>query len=276
MTRHNPAALDSPAHRIAATLVEARRAGTSLPTFPGTLPADLASAYNCQDAAISMWDDAIIGWKVGGVPSGEWDRLGATRVAGPIFKSALRNAGDGRAVPFPVFDGGFAAVEAEFTLRLSHDAPPSRLVWTTAEALEMIASVHISIETAGSPLPNINELGPTAVASDFGNNAGLILGPPIADWDNRNFESVLCQTNIDGVSVGCGDALSLFYGPIESLRFLLENCARRGRPLKAGTLVATGAVTGIHDIRVGQVARVEFGPYGTIDCRAEAFTGATS
>jgi 2-keto-4-pentenoate hydratase len=125
-------------------------------------------------------------------------------------------------------------------------------------------------------LADINVLGPTAVASDFGNNAGLILGPPIADWQKRAFESLSCETTIDGICVGRGNALSLVGGPVESLRFLLENCARRGRPLKTGTLVATGAVTGIHDIRSGQVARIDFGPYGAIDCRAESFAGGTS
>ncbi len=276
MTSSLSSAFTPTARRIATILVEARRTGTPLPAFPGTLPTDLAGAYDCQEAAIALWKEVIIGWKVGGIPADAWDRLGATRVAGPIFKAALRNAEEGQVVPFPVFHGGFAAVEAEFTVQLSHDAPPDRLDWTTDEALEMIGAIHISVETAGSPLANINVLGPTAVASDFGNNAGLILGPPIVEWQKRAFESTPCETMIDGICVGRGNALSLVRGPVESLRFLLENCARRDRPLTAGTLVATGAVTGIHDIRAGQIARIEFGPYGTIGCRAQAFAGGSS
>ena len=34
----------------------------------------------------------------------------------------------------------------------------------------------MGVEMAGSPLATINELGPTVVAADFGNNNGLILG----------------------------------------------------------------------------------------------------
>jgi 2-keto-4-pentenoate hydratase len=56
------------------------------------------------------------------------------------------------------------------------------------------------------------------------------------------------------------------------VRCLLEHCARRGRPLKAGQLVSTGAATGIHDIEVGQVGRVSFASRGSISCRTFAAT----
>jgi 2-keto-4-pentenoate hydratase len=52
--------------------------------------------------------------------------------------------------------------------------------------------------------------------------------------------------------------------PLDALVFLLENLARRGRTLKAGQLVSTGAVTGVHDIRIGQRSRVSFNGSGDI------------
>ena len=251
---------------IAAAFVTARSSGQSLAGFPGdTIPDDLAFSYQCQDAAIAQWKDDIVGWKVGGVPPHLWNKLGVTRVVGPIFKRALRQES------FPVFAGGFAAVEAEFTMVIGRDAPADQLDWTVEQARDLVGAVHLSIETAGSPLATINDLGPTVVASDFGNNAGLILGPVLPDWQSNDFEHVVSRTLIDGLEVGRGNALTLSGGPFESLRLLLENCARRGRPLKAGTLAATGAVTGVHDIRAGHTARVEFGTFGVIECRAEAF-----
>ena len=39
--------------------------------------------------------------------------------------------------------------------------------------------------------------------------------------------------------------------------------------LKAGDLVTTGAVTGVHDIVAGQTARIDFGTFGEIQCRAK-------
>jgi len=52
----------------------------------------------------------------------------------------------------PVFEGGFAAVEAEFVFRLASDAPSDKVQWTPEEASRIAAAMHIGIETAGSPL----------------------------------------------------------------------------------------------------------------------------
>ena len=58
--------------------------------------------------------------------------------------------------------------------------------------------MYIGIEIASSPLQNINDYGPAVVASDFGNNAGLLLGAEISDWQTRSLESLNCETRIDG------------------------------------------------------------------------------
>ena len=52
--------------------------------------------------------------------------------------------------------------------------------------------------------------------------------------------------------------------------FALSRSARRGRPLKAGDLIATGNATGIHDILPGQQARIEFHGHGSIEALAVA------
>ncbi|MET0890103.1 MAG: 2-keto-4-pentenoate hydratase, partial [Stenotrophomonas maltophilia] len=50
---------------IARHFVSARQHGQSLPDFPGTIPEDLVTAYQVQDQAIALWDDQVVGWKVG-------------------------------------------------------------------------------------------------------------------------------------------------------------------------------------------------------------------
>jgi 2-keto-4-pentenoate hydratase len=248
---------------VAETFVNARRAAAALADFPGVPPSDLDGAYACQDIAIALWDDRIAGWKIGRIGPDLEARFGRSRLCGPIFSRAVWRAG-AEPVEFPVFEGGFAAVEAEFVYVVGKDAPAWKLQWSREEAQEMVGAVHIGVEPAGSPLATINALGPTVVVSDFGNNAGLILGPEAPEVD----EALLCESFIDGQSVGRGRAADMPGGPLESLRFLLENCARRGKPLQAGHLVTTGAITGVHDIRVGQSARLSFGRYGEIECRA--------
>jgi 2-keto-4-pentenoate hydratase len=269
-------AFGTEASAIAKRFVAARRSGQPLAAFPGRLPADLAEAYACQDAAIELVEDAIAGWKVGLITGAAAAAYKQDRLAGPIFASRVRRAEAGKHVPFAVFRAGFAAVEAEFLLLLGRDAPAEQRDWTRTEARELIAAVHIGVETAGSPLATINDLGPTAIVADFGNNAGLIVGPELPGWRTKPVEQWQCETFIDGAAVGSGHGGVPPGGPFESLRFLLELCARRGRPLKAGTWVSTGAITGVHDVVAGQSARVMFRDAGEILCRAEPFGGATS
>ena len=135
-----------------------------------------------------------------------------------------------------MFAKGFAAIEAEFVVQLAKDAPANVAEWTTETARRFVKAMYIGIEIASSPLANINDFGPAVVASDFGNNAGLLLGAEIVDWQTRSLESLNCETRIDGVVVGRGSAAAVSGGPLAALAFALRCNARRGRPLRAGEL----------------------------------------
>jgi len=245
---------------IARRFVEARLRRRAVNGFPGALPTDMAAAYATQDAAISLWPDSVAGWKVGGVPPALQPVLGVHRVAGAIFANNVLKA-NGRALEVEAIEGGFFAIEAEFVARLADDLPSDKSDWTCEEAAEQIDAVFVGIELAGSPLSEINDLGSAVVASDFGNNAGLIVGREVPDWRER-LDSIAAETVVAGEVVGRGLASSLAGGPMESVRFLMEHCARWGRPLKAGTLISTGAVTGVHRVHAPVEAVCRFEGFG--------------
>jgi 2-keto-4-pentenoate hydratase len=266
----NPTSTSSTAaaRAIAERLVAARRSASPLADFPGPLPTDLDTAYAIQGAGIALWPDTVAGWKVGRLAP-EWqEQFREDRLVGPIFGAAIRQAHADRTLEFPVYENGFAAVEAEFIFRLNADAPATKKAWTADEAIDLDLDLLVGIETAGSPLASINILGPGAIVSDFGNNAGLIVGSQIANWRRRDPQSLVAEVWIDGRCVGRGGAASLPGGPLAGLVFALARCAQLGRPLKAGDLISSGATTGIHDIRVGQSACVRFGADGEIHCRS--------
>lgn len=247
---------------IARAFVDARRNGRALTTWPGVQPASLDAAYAIQDEAIALWPDRIAGWKLGRINAPHDARFGAGRLAGPIFSRAVWTAA---ALPtrFGVIDGGFAAVEAEYVLELGETAP-DRDDWTAISVEPLVARVFTGVEIAGSPFAGINDHGPAVTASDFGNNAGLILGTEIAGWRDRLL-GLTCTMSVDGAVVGRGGAASIPGGPLDSLAFLLNLLHRRGRRLEAGQLVSTGAATGVHDILAGQRAVADFGDDGRIE-----------
>jgi 2-keto-4-pentenoate hydratase len=264
----SPDACEQRARSIAETFVAARLAAVPLQAFPGVVPPDLVAAYRCQDAAIALWPDVVVGWKVGWIGAAQQRIYGEERLVGPIFRNAVRAAQLDDEVEFPVFAGGFAAVEAEFVFRIAADAPAGKLEWSDEEAARLVAGMHIGVEPASSPLATINELGPAVVVADFGNNAGLLLGPEVAGWQERIRAGMACETFIDGRSVGRGGTARLPKGPLGALAFALARCALRGRALRAGDLVSTGAASGIHDILPGQSAVLAFDGIGSLRCRA--------
>ncbi len=257
-------AVRSAAEAVAHRFVEARLARRALADYPGDLPQDMATAYATQDAAIAAYPDEIVAWKVGMVPPALQDRLGTHRVAGPIFARNLWIATD-EPTPLPAFVGGFAAVEAEFVARVGR-IDPEQVDWSIEQAVAAIEALHVGVEFAGSPLKTINDLGSAVVASDFGNNAGLVLGAEISNWATR-LDEIQVETIVDGTVVGNGMAASIPRGILESVRFLLEHCARSGRPLAAGALISTGAVTGVHEVVPGAVSACSFSSVSTIHCR---------
>src|SRR5690606_5858087 len=120
----------------------------------------------------------------------------------PIFRGTIREIESAAQASLPLYVGGFAAIEAEFVAVIARDAPAERRQWSLDEASGMIADLRIGLELASSPLARINDLGPAVTASDFGNNAGLIVGPSIRNWRERSLESMACEAFIDGESVG--------------------------------------------------------------------------
>lgn len=242
---------------VAAELVAARREGRSLPGFPGTHPASMAEAYRIQELAMSRWRDTLVGWKIGYIsadrrPAGDPDRL-----VGPVWRQQCHQGeGHAPAAEVGIFGSGFAAVEAELVIQLSQDLPAhAHADWTAVEAANLDQRLLFGIEVASSPIPDINSLGPTVIAADFGNNNGLVLGTVLAP--RLDGEPVQLACYVDGQLIGEGTADNLPGGIHHGLATALNILGSRGQLIPAGTLFATGAITGIHSIAPGQHCRVE-------------------
>ncbi|KPF77124.1 hypothetical protein IP78_12985 [Brevundimonas sp. AAP58] len=273
MTAASAASVQTATAMVAARFVEARLASRALPDYPGPVPTDMATAYAIQDAAIAAWPDDVVGWKLGRIAPPLDVRFGAGRLAGPIFGRNVWQAGP-EPTPFSAIVGGFTAVEAEYVLKLgeSPKVRPAGGSWNATSVSPYVEAVHIGVEIAGSPFPGINDHGPAVTASDFGNNAGLILGPAVPDWRDR-LSDLTCRMEIDGGEVGTGGARSIPGGPLDSLAFLLNLLETLGRRIEAGQLISSGAATGVHRLTAGQIAVADFGDDGQIACVAVPAVG---
>ena len=250
---------------IAAAFVVARREARALADYPGPKPATMAEAYAIQNRALALDGRRVAGWKVGRIGPPADAQFGANRLTGPVFADSLCYAEAGTSTAMPVYVGGFAAVEGEFLL---HVAPGYQgpLPQDDAATLALLDEVRIGIEIASSPYAGINEDGPPVTVSDFGNNMGLILGTPIADWRHRDLNAIEVVAEVDGREVGRASTATMLDGPLGAVRFLLANLAERGIDASGGLWVSSGAITGVHEVSPGQGARVHFEGLGHIAC----------
>jgi 2-keto-4-pentenoate hydratase len=242
---------------VAAELVAARREGRSLTGFPGVVPTTMAEAYQIQDLAMSRWQDSLVGWKIGYISADRRTAGEPDWLVGPIWRNQCHLSEENvSAAEVGIFATGFAAVEAELVIRLEQDLPADGGAgWTAEETADLEQRLYIAIEVASSPIPDINALGPTVIAADFGNNNGLVLGSVLADQPHGVSVELACY--VDGQVVGEGSAENLPGGIHSGLATALNILASRAQPVRAGMVFATGAITGIHPIGPGQRCRVE-------------------
>lgn len=254
---------------ISSALVDARLSARPLQEYPGQLPETMEQAYAIQAASIERWPDEVAGWKVAKISPDVSSRLGAERLAGPIFKSSVHTAQPGSRLSVPIYEGGFAAVEAEFVLELGATVQPIDKDYSDDELIDLIRTVYAGSEIASSPFGLVNDLGPTSTASEFGNNAGVVVGPEIADWRTRLQEPLSATVTVDDVEVGHADAVTIAENPLQALRFLINLCASRGIELPTGTLVSSGAITGVHNVQLSSAARIDYGALGGFELAFE-------
>jgi len=255
---------------IAEAFVAARREARPLGAFPVRLPDVLDDSVAVQETALRLTGERIAGWKVAMVPPHLRVPLAAERLAGPVDATTVIRCAAGDVVEIAVYDGGFAAVEAEFVVVLGDEPRPGAEGFTAEAIRDAVARIHAGVEVASSPLPTLNDLGPLAVVCDHGNNAGVVVGPAIEGWRDLPPTDLASRTRVDGTIVGDGSAASVPGGPLGAVAWLAGHLAARGRRLAAGDVISTGMTTGVHPVRPGATARVDFAHAGGFDLEVVA------
>ena len=253
---------------IARAFLAARAKKTPLTVYPGAMPGTMAEAYAIQDAAIAFDGRRVGGWKVGRIASDLVERYGGNRLTGPIFADEIVDAGAGEIPDKPVYGAGFAAGEGEILLCFGEVGDRDYNLDSVRDA---IADVRTGIEIASSPFPEINRHGPAVTASDYGNNKGLVLGPPVPDWRNADLIRMPVAFAIDGEAVGSATMETMLDGPFGSALFLIRTLRARGIVIDPGTWVSAGAITGVHEIRPGQRADALFDGRIRFGCTVTSF-----
>jgi len=252
---------------ISSSFLAARRAAKSLSSFPGVVPETLEAAYAVQARSIVDWGEDVAGYKVGGIPPQWREQYPSSWIAGPVFSSLVFTVQNEERLDIPVFEGGFAAYEPELLMRLEGLSDVKQEIETIAEAKKFVKKVHIGAEIASSPLASLNDLGPGSIISDFGNQAGIIIGPEIdLGWLDR-IDEINVTTRIDGEIIGEKSPTDGENGPLGALRFLINHLIKHAPKsgLSNAIWLSSGAITGVHKSHIGTVGAFDYGPLGNFE-----------
>jgi 2-keto-4-pentenoate hydratase len=246
---------------ISDALLAARQNCMRVDKFPGTLPATLDEAYACQQLSIAKWPSDLVGFKVGGIPPKFQKQYPSPWQVGPMFKDQMYHVASGESQYVTVYEHGFAAYEAEFVFAVSGLEKLTGPVKTIAEAKGFVSKVYLGAEIASSPNLNVNNLGPGSIISDFGNNAGVVVGPeaPLSLLDDISAMEV--TLHIDGKEIGRKHPTDGEGGPLGALRHILNHFVtyKDELNLPETVLISSGAITGVHQSYAGTSSKIKFG-----------------
>jgi len=230
------------AHLIedAATLILNARRSARLPELPDALkPRSESEAYAIQDALLPA--HAIIGWKVAPASAAKGHRCSPIAAV-----DATENAGAIGA------DAASPEIEAEVALVFKDDLDGGNPVGRS-DLLDAVAGACLAIEVLDSCFKDRKRVDELSALADRQSNAGLVFGPLATDWRSRDLADVRPAFNvIRGAEIAMTKAAASTDSVLDAVVWLANHAAGRGRPLKAGQIVITGARVGPIPIAPGK------------------------
>jgi 2-keto-4-pentenoate hydratase len=162
---------------------------------------------------------------------------------------------------------GLLGVECEFGFVMQRDFPGSDEALDIAGLRSAIAECFVGLELVGRRVSDDVPLNEVTAIADFSNNAAVVRGPPIPNWQRRELAGLPVQAVLDGVPKASGTGAMVLGHPLNALRWLAAELSKRGERLRDGDIVMTGTCTGITKVVPGQVFRGRFGDLATIEVR---------
>ncbi len=241
-------------------LLEARRSGVAIDHVSAeSLPGSTREAYAIADALVGALGLSPNGYKIGANTARAQQMLGLRE---PLHGHTFAERTTTRIGRYDT-QGGEAAVEAEIVLRLARDLTGS-LPNDTAGWRNAVGEIMLGIEINQPSYRDALATGGLAIIADNGVHAGLVLGPTRAVAELDRLVDAVLRLHVDGNEVLDGSARSAGVEPLQVLAWLAQERLTCGRPLRAGDLIASGAIVSRHAL--GRGAHIRVGIGDGIDC----------
>jgi 2-keto-4-pentenoate hydratase len=242
--------------RLAAALLEARRAGRPLADPPAIADAD--EAYAVQRIVASRLG-ALAGWKVGARGPN------APITCAPLFRAALHP--DGAGLPRDAFR--LWRIESELVLRLRADLPPGGAPFDRARVEAAIGEVLAGFEIVDSRYAAWPDLLPAMLLADGQSHGAMVIGSGVPFTLGLDLAHVPVRLAFDGRTVAQAIGGNPAGDPVALLQRLANHVDATGAGLRAGDIVATGSCTGMIELPAGSPAEAAFEGIGGVSVTRE-------
>ncbi|MGE5270217.1 MAG: 2-keto-4-pentenoate hydratase [Thiohalocapsa sp.] len=219
------------------------------------MPADLDEAYQVrrrfEKIEVAGGRGAVAGYKIG-LTTPIMQRL--CGVDEPCYGAIFAAEVHERRAELAAADYCRLGIETEIAVRLGADLPDGKDPDRVAAAVD---SVMAAIELLEDLRHDYQRLSAAAMVAGNVWNAGVVLGPPRADWRGLDLARLTARLTINRREIGHGRGGDIMGNPLNALAWLADKRAAQGSPLRAGQLVMTGSMVPIQFPVAGDHAIVE-------------------
>ncbi|UDQ91811.1 2-keto-4-pentenoate hydratase [Xanthobacter autotrophicus] len=233
-----------------------------MPPVRGRLRADdVDAAYAVQEVNTAYWQSEgrrIVGCKIGLTSRAVQKQLGVDR---PDFGILFADIPVGEGEPIPFGRVLQPKIEAEIALVLSRDLDIVHP--TIADVIGAIDYVVPALEIVGSRIAGW-DIGIVDTVADNASSGQFVLGGPPRRLDGLNLRGAVMKMSRACETVSQGSGAACLGHPLNAAVWLAAEVARRGRPLRTGDVVLTGALGPMVPVMPGDAFEATIEGLGTV------------
>jgi 2-keto-4-pentenoate hydratase len=224
-------------------LFKMRRDASTLALFPAhLLPRDEATAYRAQDKLTERLlpeSGKIVGYKIGLTSDAIRKQTGLDHpIVGPIFQKRLMRTPASVALK----SYGRLGLELELCVTLGKDLPAGNAPYTEHSVADAVSGISTAFELIDDHGADYSKLSAMQLIADGSWQAGVLMAPPVVDWQKQDRFNAPGWVKIDGKETARGKAGDAMGQCFAGLAWTANQLAPLGRSLKAGMVVMTGSI----------------------------------
>lgn len=222
------------ARAAAEIFAELRARGDAIAALPADLaPGSLDDAYAIQDALAAR--QGVFGWKVAPPKPGAEPRCAPLTNPGLMTALAVLHSAD--------LPRGRAELEIAFTFAADVREGADRNA-----VLQAIGQVHLALEILNTRFADNSAADEFAPFADHQASFGVVLGPGRSAWKSLALDALTLEISVDGAEPHRSARSLGLEQTLEQILWLAGHARSRGLPLRAGTVIITGARVGPLDL----------------------------